>query len=284
MKTLRIALISNKNIPGDPIRNMEDHLEWIKKAHAEGARLILFPELSLSGYSFENSVRDSALTLDSRECRTLVEKATDLNLYVAFGLALFKNSKTYISHVLAGPDGIVGTFEKVHLAYRHNEEGNVYSPGSTFRVFNVDGVKIGIMICFDGRFPASALCLAHLGAEVVLHPHANYTGEFGRDPVDWSEKKLIYLGPAAYDNCIYSLMCNSVGSVTSSSGSKYAFCGGALAIGPDGKPVVKSLKRDQKPHMLLCDLDIAGLRELRSDPLTYFTMRRPEIYIKALSE
>jgi predicted amidohydrolase len=283
-KTLRVAIISNLNLPGESSINLEDHLEWIAKAHAKGAQLILFPELSLSGYTFEPIARDTALTLDSRECLSLLEIAVRLNIYIAFGMALRKNENIFISHVLAAPYGLEGHYEKVHLAYSHSEEGTVYSQGSEFRIFNVDGIKVGIMICFDGRFPVSALCLGHLGAEVILHPHANYTGEFGLDPVDWTEKKLAYLSKAAYDNCVYSLMCNSVGSMTSRSGNKYAFCGGALAIGPDGKSVVKSSERKMHSHMLVCDLDIDRVRELRSDKNAYFTMRRPEIYIKALSK
>jgi predicted amidohydrolase len=282
--TLRVAIISNRNFPGDLVRNLADHLVWMAKAKAEGARLILFPELSLCGYSFEPIVKDSALSLSSRECLAISERAASLNIYVAFGLALATDNKIYISHVLTGPNGIEGHYEKVHLAYSHSEEGLVFSPGSEFRVFNVDGISVGIMICFDGRFPASLLCLSHIGAEIVLHPHANYTGELGRDPVDWSEKKLYYLGPAAYDNCVYSLMGNSIGSVTSQSGKIYEFCGGGMVIGPDGKSVVRSLKRTKRPFMLVCDLDIEWLRKLRSDPLTYFTLRRPKIYIKALSQ
>ena len=283
-KAVRIAIISNKNFPGYLDRNLSDHLTWIEKASAASARLVLFPELSLCGYTFESIIKDSVLTLTSRECLIISEKAASLNIYVAFGLSLAITNRIYISHVITGPNGIVGHYEKVHIAYIHSEEGDIFSPGSEFRVFNIDGVKIGLMICFDGRFPASLFCLSHLGAEVVLHPHANYTGELGKDPFDWSEKKLWYLGSASYDNCVYMLMCNSIGTVTSRSGNTYEFCGGGLAIGPDGKSIVRSNKGINHPHMLICELDIEKLRNLRSNPSTYFNMRRPNIYIQALSE
>lgn len=80
----------------------------------------------------------------------------------------------------------MGHYEKVHIAYNRMEEGEVYSQGEGFRTLN-----ICVMICFDGRFPASALCLSHMGAEVILHPHANYSHvDFGMDPIDWTEKNL----------------------------------------------------------------------------------------------
>ena len=71
-------------------------------------------------------------------------------------------------------------------------------------VLDVDGVRVGINICYDGRHPGSSLAAAHLGAEVILHPHGNHAGGLGLNPRDWTNKKRSYLGPRAVDTSTYA--------------------------------------------------------------------------------
>ena len=262
---------------------MIDHLQWMEKAKLAGARLVLFPELSLTGYSCESYVPETALRFDSEECGAVVRKANQIDIYCSFGMALNKDGKVFISHVLAGPAGMMGHYEKVHLAFPHRNEGTVYSPGDFFGVFDVDGICVGINICMDGRFPGSSMSLSHLGAEIILHPHGNYSGDLCRNPRDWTRKKHAYLGPRAIDTCTYSLICNSVGRLRSRSGKVFDFCGGALVIAPGGEVAARSSTRLKRAHMVVCDLDIEGLRKRRKERDTFRSMWRPEVYMKALS-
>ena len=210
---MRVAVISNRNRPGYPDENLKDHLAWTQKAASAGARLILFPELSLSGYSTQSFVRRLGMGLDSPRCTALIRAAQSHDVYIAFGMPLRLRRQLYISQVLVGPRGIVGHYEKIHLAGPVRGEGKVFKPGSRFRVFDLDGVGVGINICYDGRHPGSSLATAHLGAEVILHPHGNTVGTLGLNPLDWTRNKRAYLGPRAVDTCTYTLICNSVGNV-----------------------------------------------------------------------
>jgi len=279
---MRVAVVSNRNRPGFTADNLADHLRWARRAAREEARLVLFPELSLSGYSTAPFMKRTALTLRSRPVAALVGAARELDIYVAFGLALRERGRLYISHALAGPAGLVGHYEKVHLAGGKRGEGRIYSPGREFRVFDCDGVGVGVNICFDGRHPASSLSLAHMGAEVILHPHGNLIGGLGVDPVDWTGNKRAYLGPRAVDTCTCTLICNSVGDVTGKDGRRVRFSGGACVLSPGGDFVARSLSRSRRPHMIVADLDIAGLREMRAR--SSFAARRPEVYVRALSK
>ena len=278
---MRVAVISNRNRPGYPDENLKDHLTWIEKAAGSGARLILFPELSLSGYTTEPFVRRMGMTLTSRRCTTLVRSARANDVFIAFGLPLRYQKRLYISHALVGPEGIVGHYEKVHLAGGDRGEGRVFSPGTQFRVFDVDGVSVGINICYDGRHPGSSLSVAHLGAEVILHPHGNLVGGLGMHPLDWTENKRFYLGPRSVDTCTYTLICNSVGNMTDRSGILRKFSGGALVLGADGNFVARSPSASRRPHMVVADLDMDKLRQQRS--WSAIGQRRSEVYAEALA-
>jgi len=278
---MRIAVISNRNQPGYPRRNLADHIRWIGKAAGAGARLVLFPELSLSGYSTGDFQKAKAMTLRDRPIRELTAAAGDGDLYVAFGVALRQRRRLYISHVLAGPGGIVGHYEKVHLAGGPKGEGRIFTPGEAFRVFDVDGVCVGINICFDGRFPASSLCLAHMGAEVILHPHGNTVGRLGREPREWTARKRAYIGPRAFDTCTYMAVCNSVGNVVTPDARTVRYGGGAVVLGPKGTYIARSPSAVRRPHMVLADLDIEKLRKQRGH--SFHLDYRPEVYAGVLA-
>lgn len=278
---MRVAVISNRNRPGYPDENLKDHLAWTQKAASAGARLILFPELSLSGYSTQSFVRRLGMGLDSPRCTALIRAAQSHDVYIAFGMPLRLRRQLYISQVLVGPRGLIGHYEKIHLAGPVRGEGKVFKPGSRFRVFDLDGVGVGINICYDGRHPGSSLATAHLGAEVILHPHGNTVGTLGLNPLDWTRNKRAYLGQRAVDTCTYTLICNSVGNVVDRAGTVCKFSGGALVLGPEGNFVARSPSALRRPHMIVTDLDLEELRRLRVN--SAIEQRRVDAYSQALA-
>jgi len=275
---MRIAVVSNRNRPGCPDANLPGHARWVRRAAQASARLVCFPELSLSGYGCRPFMRGIASPLSGPWCGAMVALAREHDVYVAFGMALRLRGRCMLSHVLVGPRGLVGHYEKVHLAGR---EADVFAPGGEFRVFDVEGACVGVNICFDGRHPGSSLCLAHLGAELILHPHGNTVGGLGADPLDWTASKRAYLGPRAVDTCTYTAICNSVGSVLDRDGRRVEFSGGATVLGPAGEFVARSVAKARREHMVVADLDLASLRGTRA--ASHFVQRRPDAYVRALS-
>ncbi len=279
---MRVAAVTNRNIPGFPDKNLLSHLSWIEKAAREKIRLLLFPELSLSGYSHAPFMPRIAMTLANKRIKRICAAAREHDMFISFGFPLRKGKKIYISQALVGPRGILGHYEKVHLAGERLGEGEIFSPGDTFRVFKVDGVGVGINICFDGRHPSASACVSHLGAEIILHPHGNALGRLGVDPVDWAKNKRAYIGPRSFDTCTYTLVCNSIGDVIDKAGDKVSYCGGALILGPDGKFINRSKSKARRPHMVVADLDIEMLRKMRSTKGLVQSARKA--YLKAYSK
>lgn len=135
------------------------------------ATLIVLPELAGSGYNFEN--REMALEcsepvpdgpFSSMICRVAQEKKQ----WIVAGLNERDGDYLYNSAIIAGPCGFAGKYRKVHLFWN---EFDLFQPGdSGFPVFNMDGITLGVLICFDWAFPEAWRSLALKGAQVVAHP------------------------------------------------------------------------------------------------------------------
>jgi predicted amidohydrolase len=135
------------------------------------ADLIVLPELALSGYYFKDKNEalkyaedpDNSARLDS-----LVNLANKNNIHLVVGFAEKRGQQCYNSAALIGPNGIEHIYRKVHL---FNEEKFCFDTGDTpFIVNDINGVKIGIMICFDWVFPEVTRTLAMQGAQVICQP------------------------------------------------------------------------------------------------------------------
>jgi len=275
---LHLAAVSLKSIPGRPAENAANHCRWIARAAKRGAELVLFPELSLSGYRVQPAPRLDAEPLRGPSLAVITKAAREHRVHVVCGLVESRGEALFITQALVGPNGLVGAYSKTHLT---DPEGRVFTPGEMFRVFEVGGTRVGINICFDGRHPASSLCVAHLGAEVILHPHGNGVGRLGRDPQGWVRRQRRYLAARAVDTYTYYAICNSVGRGRDADGRAFAFSGGAAIFGPEGKLLAQSSGRTLREHLVTAELDLDALRDIRMQ--VAFHVRRPEVYVAALS-
>ncbi|MFV2070814.1 MAG: nitrilase-related carbon-nitrogen hydrolase, partial [Pirellulales bacterium] len=134
---VRVALAQIAPVLGDLERNLETHLETIARAKAEDANLIIFPELSLTGYFLRDMVPDVAIPADAPELRLLVEAAGAMDLVVGFveetDKHLFYNSVFY-----ASGGRIVHVHRKVFLpTYGLFDEARYFARGQRVRAFDV---------------------------------------------------------------------------------------------------------------------------------------------------
>lgn len=133
------------------------------------ADLVVLPELFNSGYNFRSraEVRRVAEPVPGPTTEALRRVARRNGCAIVAGLAERDGTRLYNSAVLVTAGG-TRLYRKVHLF--HNEK-RWFSPGNLgFRVWEVRGVRIGVMVCFDWFFPESMRTLALRGAEVVAHP------------------------------------------------------------------------------------------------------------------
>lgn len=157
-------------------RDIEHNLHELERTVvSSNADLVVFPELALTGYLFTepNQLRDIAHPLDSQLVTRLVDCARTSGRALVTGFLEEANGQYYNSSLLISPSaGVVGHYRKVHLFHF---ERQVFSAGDLgFPVIELPirggSVKIGMMICYDWRFPEAARSLALAGAEVIAVP------------------------------------------------------------------------------------------------------------------
>jgi len=152
--------------------NLARHLLFIDRLAADGAEFLGFPELSLSGYSFSKTM--TWLTLDGPEVKALRDRAAAKRVYVSAGLPQqAPDGKRWNTHIVIDPAGrIIGRHHKIWLT----KEKDHVEPGTDHNVFEVKGVKMGILTCADGTDRKNLQALVDNGAKILYGPHANTTG------------------------------------------------------------------------------------------------------------
>ena len=271
----RIAVVSMASITGRIDLNVDKIINITKRTVKNGAKLVVFPEMALQGYS--NSDMDVlALTLIDPVIKQLARIASELQvtLLVGFAERSEDNQKPYISQLVAFPDGKVSTYRKVHLG---RLEKQWFTAGTEFPVFSSQGIKFAVGICWDWHFPEMAAIYSLKGAEVLFAPHASLKISGNRNKM-WKQ----YMGTRAYDNSVYLAACNMSG--VDSRGRE--FSSGAMVWGPKGEILAESL--NQNETVLYSDLSAFKLNELRTverksmKDSFFLAYRRKEMYTELL--
>jgi predicted amidohydrolase len=167
---------------GDVAANLAAHLTIIAGAAATGAGLVVFPELSLTGYFLKDQVPEVALGLDSPEIAALRAASRDSSIDIVAGLILeserhaFHNASLYISS-----GEVVHVHRKVYLpTYGLFDEQRYVAAGDRFRAFDAPlggrtdrHWRAGILICEDLWHPSAAALLARQGVDLIICPSAS---------------------------------------------------------------------------------------------------------------
>ncbi len=238
IKQFKIALCQIK--PGyDKNKNVESAIRMITKASYNNAQLILLPEIFYYPYEIKlikNIAEDNKETLIK-----LQDTAKKNKIYLCTGSIAEKiNNKIYNKSFLINPDGdVILEYCKCHLfdvnlPHLKVEESKIFSYGNELSVVSTDMAKIGILICYDIRFPEMARKLMLLGAEVILVPAAfnNITG-----PAHWH----VTFRARAIENQVY-IAC---ASPARNNNSKYKAYGHSLVVDPWGKVISEAGNREK---------------------------------------
>ena len=200
----------------DPEANVE-MARGILSRHA-GADLVVFPELFLGGYTTAG-VEDLALGLDGPEVEEMMRLAGENDAAVVFGLHERVPGGVANSAVCVDRRGnVAGVYRKTHL---FGEERGVFVAGDELLVVDLDGTRLGLMICFDVEFPEVARSLALAGADILVTVSANMD-PFGRD-------HDVFATARALENGLPHLYVNQIGE-----GEAFTFAGGTMAVSADG--------------------------------------------------
>lgn len=255
------------NIPANLAR-ME---AWLDKPELRDTHLVVFPECMLSGYCYESleEAWPHAESIPGPATDFLVKGCVERNQIIAFGmLERGESHQLFNTCVLLGPDGILGSYRKIHLP--HLGIDRFVTPGTEpYRCFDVDGMQVGIHICYDASFPEACRALSLAGADLLILPTNWPPGatNFAR-----------YLPNArALENNVYFLAVNRVGSE-----GRFHFIGQSRLCDTNGDPLASVTDASEALLVATIDLDRARAKRLEPVPKQHvidrFADRRPEMY------
>ena len=165
---MKVGFYQFRPLFGNPEQNCKKIITALKNVDAD---LIVLPELALTGYYFKDKAESIKYAEDpenSERIDSLINLADKCNMHMVIGFAEKRGEQCFNSAALIGPSGIEHIYRKAHL---FNEEKFCFDPGDTpFIVNDLNGVKIGMMICFDWVFPEVARVLALQGAQIICQP------------------------------------------------------------------------------------------------------------------
>lgn len=236
---LRLAAAQAASAPGDVSANVATAVSLVTSAADQGARVVVLPELFLTGYDevvWEHAV---SLSLDDPRLEPLCEVAREREVVVVVGAAVRRagDESTLSVVVVDGAGEVSAPYDKQHLS---GPERDFFTPGTHGATLAVDGWDLALGVCYDGCFPEHALAATAGGASAYLVPAAYYVGaEHRRD---------VYYAARALDNGIYVVVAGLTG--TCGSGS---FSGGSAVYDPEGRPLQRVA--DESPGVVVADLD-----------------------------
>ncbi len=272
MKDLRLAVVCMQSDFGRIEKNIMRMESFVQKAAAQGASMICFPELSVTGYTIKEDPQLHAESVPGPISDRIVKIAEENKLVIMAGM-LEKGSadKPHISQIVAGPYGIIGMYQKTHLSPKEKE---IYQPGQIIKTFTYDHINFGIQLCYETHFPELSTIMALQGAEIVFFLYASPY----KTPQEKRDSWLRDLPARAFDNGIFIVACNQVGE----NGAGLLFPGVIMVLGPAGKILYQYTGNKEK--MIIAGLKGSDLAKVRTDTMRYFIKyRRPELY-RAISQ
>lgn len=258
---MRVALLQARGTPGDVQENLEAVRRAAGDAAAAGAGLLVTPEAFLTGYDIGDVLRDLAEPPDGPGISAVSEAAAASGVAIACGWVerdgdAIRNSATLFDR--AGR--AVLTHRKAHL-YGPVDAGT-FLAGSELGVVDLDGVCVGLLVCFDVEFPEAVRALALAGAQLVAVPTSLMA------PYDVVARTIV---PArAAENQLFVAYANRAGRETT-----LEYVGQSCVAGPDGA-VVAIADRDGET-LLIADVDLSAIDRAR-EQYSYLRERRPDIY------
>jgi predicted amidohydrolase len=243
--TIRVAACQIDPQLGEVDRNLERIERAVAEAAAGGARLVVLPEAAVTGYVFEHL--DEALTVAQRASAVAEQRLADLA--AAHGVALIvgtleaEGRGVFNTALLFAEDGRRYRYRKMHLPYLGVDRFATPGPDAP-EVYDLAGMRVGVLICYDLRFPEAARICALDGADLIALP-TNW-------PVGVQFHPGIF-GPArAAENHVYLLACDRVGEERGTT-----FIGRSILLDTNGKALATASDTEEETIFGEVDWELA---------------------------
>jgi predicted amidohydrolase len=167
-RDITIALAQIATCPGQDAHNLERHCDMVDQAVRAGAQMVVFPELSLTGYLLAHGVLEAAWRADDRRLAPLLELSKKLVILVGAPLREPQGGISNAALLLEGGE-LRGIHRKLYLpTYGMFDEGRYFIPGERLQPVECSLGKFGVLICEDTWHLSSSVLLAHAGVEAFL--------------------------------------------------------------------------------------------------------------------
>ena len=263
--TVAIAQIASK--VGDKEHNIKLMEKKVKEAKRQGANLVVFPELALTGYVCRDLVYELSEPIPKGpSIRQITSLAKQENVHIVFGM-IEQSSKAdavlYNTAVLVGPQGFIGKYQKMHLpTHSVFEEKRYYRPGYQTPIFETSLGKIGMIICYDIYFPELTRILRLKGAQLIICISASPSTRRGFFEVLTMAR--------AMENTVFLVFTNLVGIEDG-----LQFWGGSRIIAPSGN-VIAQAKYDEE-DMIVAKINYNDMKRVEAFVPTLRDLR-PELF------
>ena len=266
LEKVNVALAQINCKVGHKKHNINHMKKKIKQAKEEGANLVIFPELSLTGYLNRDRAYELAEAIPGPSIYSLEKIAKKEKIYIVLGMPE-KSEKAhavlYNTAVFLGPGGMIGKYRKMHLpTHSVFEEKRYFRLGYETPVFETEIGKIGLTICYDLFFPEISRLLRLKGAQLIICISAS--------PAVRSRFFEVFTATRALENTVFLAYVNLVGVENG-----LQFWGGSRIIAPDGNILTKA-KYDEE-DIVVGTIDYGDLERTETFVPTLRDLR-PELF------
>jgi len=242
---LTVAAAQAQPAPGDVAANAVTAARLAATARAQGARLIVLPELFLSAYhppALRADPHGTAVTVDDPR----LDPLRDTGIVVVVGAAVRHGDGRLTCSILVVGQTVTVAYDKQHLW--GPDENELFTPGTAGTTLTVGGWRLGLGVCYDGCFPEHGRAAALDGAHGYLAPSGYLDGS--------QHRRDLYYRARALDNTMYVVFANSVGGQ-----APWRFNGGAAIHDPQGRVLTQA--PDDGEAIVMSTLDPVVLEQTR---------------------
>lgn len=302
MNKLIISTAQFENRSGDKDYNLSVIEKLTKEAKVKGSDVVAFHECSITGYTFAKNLTESELLQiaeyipEGESVQRLITMAEHNDITILAGLfEKDRDNKLYNTYVCVNKYGLVASHRKIHPFI-----SRFLSPGNNYTVFEINGWKCGILICYDNNIIENVRATKLLGADIIFMPHVTMCTPSERpgagfvDPELWKNRDndpttlrlefegmkgrawlMKWLPARAYDNNIYAIFSNPVGMDDEQLKNGYS-----MIIDPFGDIIAECRSFDD----CISTATIIPEKLLKSGGYRYINARRPELYKNILGK
>lgn len=241
---MRIAALQMQAVAGDQAANVARIERAVRDAAAAGAELLVVPELALPGYGAGAKMAELAEPEDGALVASLSDLARATGVAIIAGFAERDGDDVFNSAVFTDGVRLPVIYRKSHL-YGPYEKGLFGAQPPETHLFDIGGMRLGMLICYDVEFPENVRRLALAGAQAVIVPTALPTGDSG----NFIAGHMIAV--RAFENQVFVAYINHCGS-----DALFAYAGLSRIVAPDGTILAEAGASGEA--LLIADLDPAA--------------------------